>query len=217
MNETLKRIVISLTVLLALFMLLYISGLLGQTLNNYEEWQSNGGMSGQTVMRPVDWSVGPCVKNTFSIGGLKSLGLILLAVGGLTAYIKLHDRFGGKTNDPRGFSVSKQGTYGTASWMSDKEMRQVLEAKPIPQAEGIILGEKDGKAICLPVDTRLNRHITICGSSGTMKSRAVIRPALFNIIRRGESTIITDPKGEMYGFSIWSTRNTETPGTVCLT
>lgn len=80
-----------------------------------------------------------------------------------------------------------------------KEMRQVLEAKPIPQAEGIILGEKDGKAICLPVDTRLNRHITICGSSGTMKSRAVIRPALFNIIRRGESTIITDPKGEMYG------------------
>ena len=99
-------------------------------------------------------------KNTFSIGGLKSLGLILLAGGGLTAYIKLHDRFGGKTNDPRGFSVSKQGTYGTASWMSDKEMRQVLEAKPIPQAEGIILGEKDGKAICLPVDTRLNRHIT---------------------------------------------------------
>ena len=199
MNETLKRIVISLTVLLALFMLLYISGLLGQTLNNYEEWQSNDGMSGQTVMRPVDWSVGPCIKNTFSIGGLKSLGLILLAGGGLTAYIKLHDRFGGKTNDPRGFSVSKQGTYGTASWMSDKEMRQVLEAKPIPQAEGIILGEKDGKAICLPVDTRLNRHITICGSSGTMKSRAVIRPALFNIIRRGESTIITDPKGEMYG------------------
>ena len=31
-----------------------------------------------------------------------------------------------------------------------------------------------------------------------MKSRAVIRPALFNIIRRGESAIITDSKGELY-------------------
>src|SRR5699024_1931605 len=111
---------------------------------------------------------------------------------------KLHDRFGSKSHDPRGFSISKDGTYGTASWMGDEEMQEVLEVKPIDKADGIILGEKSGNAVCLPVDTRLNRHIAIFGASGTMKSRGVIRPALLNIIKRGESAIITDSKGELY-------------------
>lgn len=82
--------------------------------------------------------------------------------------------------------------------MSEKEMKSVLEVQPIDHADGIILGERNGAAICLPADTRLNRHIAVFGASGTMKSRGVIRPALFNIIKRGESAIITDSKGELY-------------------
>ena len=35
-------------------------------------------------------------------------------------------------------------------------------------------------------------------ASGTMKSRGVIRPALFQSIRRGESVVVTDPKSEIY-------------------
>lgn len=77
-------------------------------------------------------------------------------------------------------------------------MKEVLEVVPISKADGVILGEYKGNAVCMPKDTRLNRHITIFGASGTMKSRAIIRNALFTAIKRNESVVITDPKGELY-------------------
>lgn len=123
----------------------------------------------------------------------------VLAIGGaIFAYVKLHDKFDGKEYDPRGFTKSNSGIYGTASWMSEKEMKEVLEVTPVGMAEGTILGEYKGKAVCMPKDTRLNRHIAVFGASGTMKSRAIIRNTLFQAIKRGESVIITDSKAEMY-------------------
>ena len=118
---------------------------------------------------------------------LKAMGILLLIAGGITAYFKFSDRFGGSGQDPRGFTVSKEGTYGTASWMGEKELQEVLEMQPLVQADGILLGKRNGKAVCLPADTRFNRPIAVFGASGTGKSRGFIRPALFNIIRRGES------------------------------
>ena len=101
--------------------------------------------------------------------------LVILAVGGAVfAYIKLHDKFDSKEYDPRGFAKSKSGAYGTASWMTEKEMKDVLEIAPPGKAEGVILGEYKGNAVCMPKDTRLNRHIAIFGASGTMKSRACL-------------------------------------------
>lgn len=83
--------------------------------------------------------------------------------------------------------------------MSDKEMRAILEISSPGHAKGIILGKTEkGAVICLPEDTRLNKHIAVFGASGTMKSRGIIRPALFQSIRRGESVVISDPKSEMY-------------------
>lgn len=94
----------------------------------------------------------------------------------------------------RGFTKSKAGTYGTADWMTEKELKSVLELSTPERATGMILGERKGQLVCLPENTRLNRHCAIFGASGTMKSRAVIRNALFSIIRRGESALIADPK-----------------------
>ena len=82
--------------------------------------------------------------------------------------------------------------------MGERELKEVLTVEPLAKAEDILLGKRGGKAVCLPVDTRLNRHIAVFGASGTGKSRGVIRPAIFNIIRRGESAIVTDSKGELY-------------------
>lgn len=167
-------------------------------MENYAAWQSAGGMAGQATIASINWNPAACYRSAFSLSGLKGIGILLLVGGAVTAYVKLHDRFGGKNLDPRGFTLSKDGTYGTASWMDDKEMKEVLEVKSLSQADGIILGERKGSAVCLPIDTRLNRHIAVFGASGTMKSRGVIRPALFNIIKRGESAIITDSKAELY-------------------
>ena len=198
MKKTIRIIGIVAAVLLGLAALLYLGGLLGQLLENYSAWQQAGGMAGQEEIQLPSADIVTCVQAAFTLSGLKAMGILLLIAGAFAAYFKFSDRFGGSDQDPRGFTVSKEGTYGTASWMGERELKDVLEVQPLTKAEGILLGKRNGKAVCLPADTRLNRHIAVFGASGTGKSRGFIRPALFNIIRRGESAIITDSKGELY-------------------
>ena len=198
MKKTIRIISIAAAVLLGLAALLYLGGLLGQLLENYQAWQRAGGMAGQVQIELPSVQITDCVRAAFTFSGLKAMGILLLIAGAFAAYFKFSDRFGGSGQDPRGFTVSKEGTYGTASWMGERELKDVLEVQPLTKAEGILLGKRNGKAVCLPAGTRLNRHIAVFGASGTGKSRGFIRPALFNIIRRGESAIITDSKGELY-------------------
>ncbi|MBQ7039043.1 MAG: type IV secretory system conjugative DNA transfer family protein [Clostridia bacterium] len=198
MGRSQKTLGIAFIVILGLIALMYLSGLLGQLIENYSLWLESGGISGGNSMPPVQWNLIKCFRQSFTAYGLKAMVIILGLGGGIFAYIKLHDKFDGKEYDPRGFAKSKTGAYGTASWMTEKEMKDVLEVASPAKAEGIILGEYKGNVICLPKDTRLNRHIAIFGASGTMKSRAIIRNALFQAIKRNESVVITDPKGELY-------------------
>ena len=185
-------------VVLGLMVLLYAGGLIGQFLTNYRIWMDSGGIMGQTQIQFPNWNPLVCLRNTFTWNGLKGMALLAAAGTALFLYIKFHDKFSGTNYDSRGFVVSKTGTYGTASWMSEKDMKNVFEITTPAKAEGMILGEYRGNLICLPKDTRLNRHTAIFGASGTMKSRAVIRNALFQSIRRGESVLVSDPKSELY-------------------
>ena len=154
-------------------------------------------------MTPVRSGILDCWQRGFSFAGLKYDLLIALAAGGIYVILRLQDRFGSKDQDARNFSRSKRGTYGTAGWMGEKELRSILEVSSPSRAKGIILGKNEqGSVICLPEDTRLNRHIAVFGASGTMKSRAVIRPAIFQCIRRGESVVVSDPKSEMYADTV---------------
>ena len=196
--STVKKILIPICVILGLVMLCYLGGMIGQFMNNYNGWLSAGGLTDEAEMSAVSWNFLISVRNAFTPAGLKGIGVILLVGGGIFVYIKLHDKFDNNEYDPRGFAKSKNGAYGTASWMTEKEMREVLESASISNAEGTILGEYRGKAVCMPKDTRLNRNIAIFGAPGTMKSRAIIRNALFQSLKRGESIVITDPKSELY-------------------
>ncbi len=174
MKESYRKIAMIAAVLLGLAALLYLGGVIGQILTNYSLWMKQGGMGGQVTMQPVNFQPGYCFQQAFSSNGIKGT-LFLLAAGiGVFAYIRLHNKLENNDYDERGFKVVKNGTYGTASWMNEKEMQKVLEISPIEKAEGTILGEYQGKAVCMPKDTRLNRHIAVFGASGTMKSRAVI-------------------------------------------
>lgn len=198
MEDKKRTVAIIAAVILGVTALLYLGGMLGQLLANYALWMQKDGIAGQSVMEPVSWNPWVCFSMVFTGNGIKGVFGILLAGGSIFAYVKLHDRFDSKNYDSRGFNKSKSGIYGTASWMEEKEMREVLEIAPVEKAEGTILGEYKGKAVCMPKDTKLNRHIAIFGASGTMKSRAIIRNALFQAIGRGESVIITDSKAELY-------------------
>ena len=194
-----KRFILTIgCVILALVMLLYISGLISQIASNYAEWMSADGLTGNVTMKPPSWNPITCLGLAFTVRGLCSL-LAILTIGGVIFLIyKLYDRFDGKKKDPRGFTTSDSGVYGTATFMTDKEMRNMLELTTPEKAEGIILGEYEGKTVCMPRDTRLNKHIAICGASGTMKSRAVIRNALFQCLKNDESVVICDAKSELY-------------------
>lgn len=194
-------------VILGCTALIYLGGMLGQLLGNYAVWIKADGLGSQTEMEPVIWNPAVCFGMAFTPDGIKGIIGILLLGGAIFAYIKLHDKFDGKEYDPRGFTKSKSGIYGTASWMDEKEMQNVLEMSSIDKAEGTILGEYRGKAVCMPRDTRLNRHIAIFGASGTMKSRAIIRNTLFQVLKRGESVIITDSKAELYADTSQMYRN----------
>ena len=193
-----KLLLLAVIAIPGLAALAYLSGLLAQLLANYALWQELGGMNSPEPIQAPSLDPGVCFPALLSIHGLKSVLLILGILSAIILYIRFHDRFGSGSEDPRGFDTSKSGIYGTASWMTEPEMREILEINPIDKAEGTILGEYRGKAVCMPKDTRLNRHIAIFGASGTMKSRAIIRNALFQDIKRGESVIITDSKGELY-------------------
>ena len=185
-------------IVLALFMLLFVSGLIAQVANNYSEWMSADGLTGNVTMKPPNWNPFVCIGQAFTLRGLFCL-LAIVTIGGVIFLIyKLYDRFDGKKKDPRGLTTSDSGVYGTATFMTDKEMQKMLELTTPEKAEGVILGEYEGKTVCMPRDTKLNKHIAICGASGTMKSRAIIRNALFQALKNDESVVIADPKADLY-------------------
>lgn len=103
--------------------------------------------------------------------------------------------------DERNFDYSVKGTYGTAGYMERENQEKVLEFhENTEEADGIIFGTdlEDGNVISLPVDSPLNRNIAVCGSQGSMKSRAFARMMALQCIKREESMYLTDPKSELY-------------------
>ena len=177
---------------------LYIMGLISQAITNYQNWQSSGGFIGEQTMSKVSWNPAVCFPKAFTANGGKAF-LILAAIVGVIYLVKFFfDRFDSKEKDPRGFARSKTGAYGTAQWMSDKELKSVLQKSKPEDSNGVILGEYKGEVVALPKDTKLNRNIAVIGAPGTMKSRAIIRNALLQALKLNESVVITDPKGEMY-------------------
>lgn len=110
-----------------------------------------------------------------------------------------YDRNGEITDRERNLNYSTKGTYGTSGYMTYEEMYQVLElTNDVKKQKGTILGKRNGKAVCLPLKSRMNRNIAVYGASGSMKSRAFARNMIFQCVARGESLIITDPKSELY-------------------
>lgn len=195
---------ICIAAMLGLLLWLYLAGLLGQLLANYDDWLAQGGIGGGITMETV--RTGPlfCIRNVATPQGIKAAVLLILSAGGLAVYIVLVNRARGTQPDKRNFKRSSSDTYGTADWMSKKEMQAVLEVTAPDKAEGTILGTNGRDVLCLPADTMLNPHVTVIGASGTGKSRSYIRNHILQCAKRkyggatGESMIITDPKGELY-------------------
>ena len=109
------------------------------------------------------------------------------------------DRNGSTADRDRNLDYSIKGTYGTSGFMTPAEMHQVLDlVDNVKKTKGPILGRIGNKALCLPENTRINSNVAVYGASGSMKSRAYVRNAVFQCVARGESLILTDTKSELY-------------------
>lgn len=193
-----RKIAIVIAVILGIFAAIYLGGLCGRLNANYRQWAADDGMTGDAVMQPVEFSPLCMIPYAFTGDGIKGVLFVLIVAGGIFLYVKIHNKFSSNDFDDRNFSRSKSGTYGTAGWMNAKEMKEVLEVTTAAKAHGTILGKTGSSVLCLPDDTRLNKHIVVFGASGTMKSRAIIRNLLFQAMKRNESVVLTDPKSELY-------------------
>lgn len=106
-----------------------------------------------------------------------------------------------KEVDDRGVATSMAGTYGTARWMNETEAKKVYEVGPVENVTGTILGQftQNGEeVIALPFEPTGNRNLILIGPPGSGKSFGYVRTAVFQSIVRGESVVVTDPKGEIH-------------------
>lgn len=97
-----------------------------------------------------------------------------------------------KTKGNKGIKIKKEdGTHGTANWMQENEMLQVLGTNDTP---GIILGRLNRNIIKLPFASYFNKNICVFGSSGSMKTTSFLLTNLLELSIYKKSIIVTDPK-----------------------
>ena len=184
-RKTVKRILFGLSFFVLAF---YVGGLLTQV------FKDAGSMRFQPFI---------CLYyGMFTVTGLKNTVLSLflfLIIGGVVIY--RGNAAEDQLDEERNFEYSKKGTYGTAGYMTKEERAKVLAVdKDLKNVDGILLGLDidNEQVISLPKNSMLNRNFAVCGSQGSMKSRAVSRNMILQCVKRGESMFITDPKSELY-------------------
>lgn len=153
-----------------------------------------------------EWSAGLLRMLKLSVTTSYGLAIALIFAFALTfvaamVFRKNMDLNGAKEIDDRGMITSNAGTYGTAEWMSEAEAKQVYEVGPVEKVTGTILGQftQEGEeVIALPFEPTGNRNLILIGPPGSGKSFGYVRTAVFQSIVRGESVVVTDPKGEIH-------------------
>lgn len=181
----------------ALALVLYAGGYISQFIRNYQVWQAGGHVGSPTV---PSFALTACIDGLLSFPyGMYGVG-ICIGLFSLLIFVVMHmgDSDGEIQDQERNLSYSNKGTYGTSGFMTESEMQKVLELSAPGKTDGTILGKLNGKAVCLPLKSRMNRNIAVFGASGTMKSRAFARNMIFQTVKRGESLVVTDPKSELY-------------------
>ena len=99
-----------------------------------------------------------------------------------------------------GLKIAEKEEKGYSRWAKDKEIKEDFGMAEVNSTDatidhaGVVLSCKDNK---LWVDDG-EYHTLVIGSSGSGKSRCVVKPLVNVLAKRGESMIVTDPKGELY-------------------
>ncbi len=137
----------------------------------------------------------------FNKGVIPSLILfLLLEIVFFRAVLLFRTNF--KKDEIRNYDVSNEGTYGTNNTMSEEDMKKTFEIGVIEEIKSPIFGKSPynpnevvGQKKML---LKLNRNtLMVSGPSGG-KSATFVIPLLLQIIRMGQSGIVSDPKSELF-------------------
>lgn len=106
----------------------------------------------------------------------------------------------------RNFIYSDSDVSGSAYFMGEKEIAKhfniVDVAKTDDQFFGYLIndnGEITDRVLTASAGKYLNGHTFICGGSGSRKTTTMLLNMALQAIKRGETIVCTDPKGELYG------------------
>ena len=102
------------------------------------------------------------------------------------------------------YDKSKRGTQGSAHFLTEAEEEAAFHrSKDIMTFKNDILGMDEYGYMVARIDKEAtNDNMAAFGSSGSQKSTAIMFPLICQAIRRGESIITTDTKGEMYKLAL---------------
>ena len=183
--------------------LLYGGGFISQFIYNYHSWQDAGGTLGTSSPALPDPAFFSCLRAVFRFpSGLYGLGVCIGALAALLIMVmRMGYSDGGSYDRARNFEYSNKGTYGTAGFMTKREREEVVdEVTDVSKHHGIILGELNGKVLCLPEKTRFNGNLAVYGASGSKKTRSFCMNMILQCASRSPMTslIICDPKSELY-------------------
>ncbi|MGG4456895.1 type IV secretory system conjugative DNA transfer family protein [Brevibacillus porteri] len=104
------------------------------------------------------------------------------------------------------------GEHGTSRWQTEDELDAsttvwLSEDDPIeePETTGLVVGMKHilvrGKKRMKIWQITRDGHNLIIGATRSGKSRRMVMPSIWSIAKKGESMILSDPKGELYARS----------------
>ncbi len=124
--------------------------------------------------------------------------MLIIIFSSVSSYI--FDREKGKG---LGITFGEKEEKGYSRWSKDKEIKEAKNVAHVTatakhvEAAGVPL-INNGKDIW--VDNG-EYHTLVVGSSGSGKTETIVKPMVNLLAKKGESMIITDPKGEIYEYS----------------
>lgn len=147
-----------------------------------------------------------CARVGFPIKAILILSIALIII---SSYFVVRVWKGTVYEDPLGRTLTHSDTdsYGSARFAKEEEYREYAPVRRFENCTGQILGQRldrhndktnhyiDFHPEVAPL---FNGHKFVVGASGSGKSSCLVKPYLVQIMKRRESAMVTDPKGEMY-------------------
>lgn len=137
--------------------------------------------------------------------GLGIFGGLILSVGLMVILFRVTVRMYRPAEIVMGLNdteleIDNRGTFGTARHANEAEKKEIFERGSYAEILGDIAGRdpETGEYASVRRVRGANGNVLVFGSAGAGKTTSILIPSVMQLIRREESAIISDPKGELY-------------------